>query len=469
MSRRIEIEITSLNGDVATWRAAGAKLPKGVLNSSLVPGGPVVGNVYRADVEQYMEGIEILSVMAPKTASPVDPRHERLELIPTAKSGPDVVVTYAPKGRGAARRDGADTRREGGPSRREGGPSRRESGPGRRESGPGRGESASKPRSADGREGRDGSPRPERTKRPPRTPVDREASESTPSDRPARAPRSDRPTRGTRPPRPERPAGPVAPPMTTTHRNSLLATLSPEQLPVAEQLLRGGMPSVRAAVAEQNKNATAQGRPTIDATTIDRIAEELLGKTNLALWKDRAAGAIGAGRELRLRDLRAVVTSAKTVSLDEEARAQLKELQVSLTARLEHLRTQWNSKLETAVETKNVKEALALVARPPDMSTRVTAEMAAKVIALTSEALTADTDPTLWKEIVELTVDTSVRRNVKPQGIPNDDSSKAVAVHNAGAIPELAKLLGMKVPPPPPPTRIPRRPTTRRPSTRRAS
>ena len=74
MSRRIEIEITSLNGDVATWRAAGAKLPKGVLNSSLVPGGPIVGNVYRADIEQYMEGIEILSVMAPKTASPLDPR-----------------------------------------------------------------------------------------------------------------------------------------------------------------------------------------------------------------------------------------------------------------------------------------------------------------------------------------------------------------------------------------------------------
>jgi len=104
--------------------------------------------------------------------------------------------------------------------------------------------------------------------------------------------------------------------MTTTHRNALLATLSPEQLPVAEQLLRGGMPAVRAAVAEQNKNATAQGRTTIDPVTIDRIAEDLLGRTTLALWKDRAAGAAGAGRELRLRDLRAVVTSAKTVSLD---------------------------------------------------------------------------------------------------------------------------------------------------------
>jgi hypothetical protein len=461
MSRRIEIEITSLNGDVATWRAAGAKLPKGVLNSSLVPGGPVVGNVYRADVEQYMEGIEILSVMAPKTASPVDPRNERIELIPSAKQGPDVVVTYAPKGRGAPRREGADGRREGGPSRREGGPGRRESGPGRRENGPGR---------AEGAPSRDGSaPRPERAKRPSRGPVDKDRSTTGDAERPARGPRPERPARSARPPRPERPVGPAQPPMTTTHRNALLATLSPEQLPVAEQLLRGGMPSVRAAVAEQNKNATAQGRPTIDATTIDRIAEELLGKTTVALWKDRAAGAIGAGRELRLRDLRAVVTSAKTVSLDEEARAQLKELQVALTARLEHLRTQWTEKLEAAVASGNVKEALTLVARPPDMSTRVSAEMAHKVVTLTSEALTAEQDPTLWKEIVALTVDTSIRRNVKPLGIPDDESCKAVAIHNAGAIPELAKLLGMKVPPPPPPTRLPRRPTTRRPPTRRAS
>ncbi len=132
MSRRIEIEITSLSGEVATWRAAGAKLPKGVLNAALVPGGAVVGNVYRADVEQYMEGMEVLSVMAPKTASPLDPHHERIERIPSAKQGPDVVVTYAPKGRGGSRREGGrdgdrDTRspsREGGPGRRDGSASR---------------------------------------------------------------------------------------------------------------------------------------------------------------------------------------------------------------------------------------------------------------------------------------------------------------------------------------------------------
>jgi hypothetical protein len=238
--------------------------------------------------------------------------------------------------------------------------------------------------------------------------------------------------------------------------------LSPEQLPVAEQLLRGGMPAVRAAVELQNKNASSQGRPTVDPTTIDRIAEDLLKTTNLALWKDRAGGAIGAGRELRLRDLRAVVTSAKTVSLDDEARTQLRELQGALTARVEHLRTQWNEKLEAAITSKNVKEALGLVARPPDVSTRVSADAAGRVVALVSETLSAELDPKVWNEIVELTADTSIRRNVKPLGIPSDESSRSVAVHNAGAIPELAKLLGMKVPPPPPPTRIVRRPPTRR-------
>ena len=480
MSRRIDIEITSLNGDVATWRAAGAKLPKGVLNVSLVDGGPVVGNVYRADVEQYMEGIEVLSIMAPKTASPLDPRHERLELIPSTKQGPDVIVTYAPKGRGA-RRDGDRHEGEGrrdSPKRSSSRPSstERPAGAGRHDR-PARGDTSertARPERTPRGEGAERTARPERTSRPPRGPRSENADDVTRAEgtdrgpHPERGPRPERSARPTssgrpsRPGRPERPSGPVAPPMTTTYRNGLLATLSPEQLPVAEQLLRGGMPAVRAAVTEQNKNATAQGRTTVDPVTIDRIAEELLGRTTLALWKDRAAGAIGAGRELRLRDLRAVVTSAKTVSLDEEARAQQKELQGALTLRLETLRTQWTEKLDAAVASKNVPEALRLVASPPDMSTRVSAEMATKVVGLTSEALTAEQDVVRWKEIVNLAVETSIRRNVKPQGIPADESCKMLAIKSAGAIPEFAKLLGMRVPPPPPPTRAVRRPATRR-------
>ena len=117
MSRRLDIEITSLNGETATWRAAGAKLPKGVLDVALVPGGAVVGGVYRADIEQYMEGIEVLSVTAPRAASPLDPRNERLEIIPAVAKGPDVIVTYAPKGRGPRRDGDRDTARRDGPRR----------------------------------------------------------------------------------------------------------------------------------------------------------------------------------------------------------------------------------------------------------------------------------------------------------------------------------------------------------------
>jgi DNA-binding transcriptional ArsR family regulator len=240
-----------------------------------------------------------------------------------------------------------------------------------------------------------------------------------------------------------------------------LATLSPEQLPVAEQLLRGGLPAVRKAVAEQNENATTQGRPTVNAETIDRIAEELLGRANLAHWKDRAGGALTAGKELRLGDLRAVVTSARTIIPDDEAKAQLKELRAALTVRVDALKVEWAAKLDKAVEEGNAAEALRLTARTPDSSSQLTSEMAAKVGSLASTTLTTDASPASWREVVMAAVDSPIRRLVKPTGIPDDDECRALALRSAGALPEFAKLLGMKVPPPPP-LKSPRRPPTGR-------
>ncbi len=405
MSRRIEIEITSVTGEIATWRAAGAKLPKGSLNASIVPGGPQIGQVYRAEIEQFMDDIEILSVTTPKTASPLDPRNERISMVEKKSDGPDVTVTYAPKGRGGSRRDGDER----------------------------------KPR----REGDDRKPRKDGERKPRR---EGSASES----RPDRGPRREGENR---PPRGPRTGSLLVAPVATTHRNAMLATLTAEQIPVAEQLLRGGIAAVRSAIAEQNKTLVAQSRPTIEPTLIERMAEDLVGRTTLAFWKDRAAGAVGAGKELKLRDLRAVVTSAKTVTHDDESRAMLKELQTSLSDRIEHMRKVWNEKLASALAANNLKEALTLISRPPDSSTRVSSEDAAKIVSAVSEALSSAQDPTLWNELVTLTVETSIRRQVKPTGIPASESSKNIAMKNAGAIPELAKLLGMAVPPPPPPSR----------------
>jgi len=69
MSRHIDIELTSQTGDGSwTWRAAGAKQPKGTVEAALVPPGEAVGAVLRAEVEIGLEGIEILSLAAAKPA-----------------------------------------------------------------------------------------------------------------------------------------------------------------------------------------------------------------------------------------------------------------------------------------------------------------------------------------------------------------------------------------------------------------
>jgi len=425
MSRRIEIEITSINGEVATWRAAGAKLPKGSLATSLLPSGTTAGAEFRADVEQNMEGVEVLAVLPVKTASPLDLRGERIAIAPKAHTGPDIQVTYAAKG-GKGRRDGDGPRgrRDGdGPRpRREGDDSRP-----RRDDKGSRGPRAGGPAGEGGDKG----------------------------GRPARPRTNDR-----RGPRPERPVGP---PMLTVHRNAFLATLNPEQLPVAEQLLRGGLPAVRTAVAEQNKTATAQGRTTVNADAIDRIATDLLGKANLAMWKDRAAGAQSAGRDVRLRDLRPVVTSAKTVNLDDEARTMLKDLQAQLTAQIDVLSTEWLAKIAAAIESKNALEALTLAARPPEFRMQVASESAVAIAALASESLNENVAPAQWIALVQAAVASPMHRTIKPTGIPADETCRNEAIKVAGAVPELAKLLGMRVPPPPPRTVTPRRP---RPATR---
>ena len=385
MSRRIEIEITSIGSESATWRAAGAKLPKGALPLSLLPSGAKTGDVYRADADQTMEGVEIVALLPQKTASP---RKETIALIPQKKQAEDVTVTYAPKG-GRGRRDGDGERRGGGP----------------------RGDR--KPRERTG------------------------GSES----------RGPREARGARR---ERPARPVGPPVLTTHRNAFLATLTPEQLPVAEQLLRGGLPAVRTAVAEQNKTAAAQGRPTVNAEAIDRIANDLLGKANLASWKDRAGGAQSAGKELRLRDLRAVVTSAKTVILDDEARTMLTDLKTQLTNKVEHLTNEWNTKIASALEAKDALLAVTLASRPPEFRLQVASTTAAAIATLVSETLTESLDGAAWVALVQAAAASPMHRSIKPTGIPADDAVRAEAIKVAGNIPEIAKMLGMKVPPPPP-------------------
>ena len=51
MSRRIEIELTSSREDGSwTWRAAGAREPRGTLESGILPASAKVGDVLRVEI-----------------------------------------------------------------------------------------------------------------------------------------------------------------------------------------------------------------------------------------------------------------------------------------------------------------------------------------------------------------------------------------------------------------------------------
>src|SRR5271157_2267238 len=410
MSRRIDIELTSQTGDGSwTWRAAGARQPKGTVEAALVPPGETVGAVLRAEVEVGLEGIEVLSLAAAKPGRSPEKTEGRIEVKGTPKRTPDVSVIFAP-GSGKRRRDDDGER--------------------------GRGERRGGRLGAGAGAGAEGGPRDGRGERP------RGGSGSGP-----RRPGGRRPSEGDgRPARGERPVAPTS----TVHRNAMLAALRPEQIPVAEQLLRGGLQAVRQAIETQNASSKAAGKPPVASDALLAMADELLPTVRLADWKDRATVAQTAGKEYRLRELRAVVAASRTVTLDEEGRALAKALQESLDQRTTALREEWLARITNALNDGRVQQAVEASIRPPEPGTRCPAELAVRLAAAAGEAMTSDLAPEEWMRLLDAVVASPVRRTVKPTGIPNDEVAKQAARNAAGAVPALAKLLGLRIPPPPP-------------------
>jgi hypothetical protein len=411
MSRRIDVELTSQLGDGSwTWRAAGARQPKGTVEAALVPAGEAVGAVLRADVEIGLEGIEVLSLSSAKPARSPEKTDGRIEVKGTPKRAPDVSVILAP-GSNKRRRDHDDDGERG--DRRGGG----RGGP--RSGGP------------DGESRRDerGGDRPPRGAGGPRRPGARRPGEG-----------DGRPARG------ERPVAPTS----TVYRNAMLAALRPEQIPVAEQLLRGGIQAVRQAIEAQNTSNKAAGKPPVAADALLAMADELLPAVRLADWKDRASVAQTSGKDYRLRELRTVVAASRTVNLDEEGRALAKALQESLDQRTTALREEWLARMTNALNDGRVQQAVEASIRPPEPGTRCPAELAVRLAAAAGEAMTADLAPEDWMRLLDAVVASPVRRTVKPTGIPDDEVAKQAARNAAGAVPALAKLLGLRIPPPPP-------------------
>ncbi|MDQ6614130.1 MAG: hypothetical protein M3083_05130, partial [Actinomycetota bacterium] len=239
-----------------------------------------------------------------------------------------------------------------------------------------------------------------------------------------------------------------------THRTALLQSLPPEHQPIAEQVVRGGIPAVRTAIHLEGEKAAAEGRPAPNADALLGIAEELLPRVKAAEWRDRAEAAAKLADELPLRDLRSILEGA-SAGRDEESRNLAASLRETLERRAEALRSGWVEEIQTNLAETRVVRALRLSARPPDATTKLPADLAAQLTEAAGMAMSSNTPSERWAAMLEAVAASPVRRQVRPAGLPADATEPLLqaARQQSGRIPALAPMLGISMPPPPGPIR----------------
>ena len=233
----------------------------------------------------------------------------------------------------------------------------------------------------------------------------------------------------------------------------MLESLPPEQRPIAEQVLRGGIPAVRTALHLEREKASAEGRPAPNTDQLIAMAEELLPRLKSAEWRDRAEAAAKDADSISLRDLRSVVAGSD-VARDDETRALAATLRESLEKRVAGLHEQWVQEIVKHLDENRVVRALRLSARPPEPLARLEADLSQRLSDATSQAMAPDTPPDRWLALLDAGAASPIRRSIRPVGLPADPDPevKKAAYQQSGRIPALAAMLGVSIPPPPTPS-----------------
>ena len=416
MPRRIDIELTSALGDGSwTWRAAGAKQPKGVLDGSILPSGAAIGDELKVEIEQEIDGITVLNVVQGRDKPA---RDDVIELLPVEREFQPVVETRARRERGERRprRDG--DRRPRRDDRDGAGRDGRRSERGDR--GDTRGGGADRGGEADG----GGERRRDRRR-------DRRGPSFTP---PPEVPQRPKPKR-------LKPG--------KAHRSTILNELPEEQRAIAELALQG-MGAVRSRLKEENQRAVAEGRPPMPEATVLKMAEELLPRLRVAEWLDRAEAAQRQLEHLDLRDLRSVVATAgdPMVARDESTRALAVELQGALASKQEQELHLWFADVDAALAVGRVIRALRLSSQPPKAGVPFPSDIAQRLIDSTNAALAPMDGPDRWSAILEAAAFSPVRTMIRPARKPDvvSDELAAVVRRLAPALPLVAELFEIEVP-----------------------
>ena len=404
MSRRLDIELTSNRQDGTwTWRAAGAKSPKGVVNGSLLSADAKTGDVLKVEADFDIDGISVLSVVQMREKGQ---RGNLLEMLASEKTFTPVTQKLADKPK----------------SDRKGG------------------------RDAKGK--RDGDSRPAR---PPRDPnASRRPASTRPDGTTGRPARPSRPHFTAPPEMPKRPTAKRLKPK-HVHRTAVLETLPVEQRGVAERALEGGIKAVRDAVKIQNDQLRKDGKPEVPSDGLISMAQNLLPKLRVADWLDKAEAAKSDLATLDLRDLRSVVVASEDpmVMRDETTRALAAELKTALKERQDAAQTLWLSDINDALKVGRTVRALKMTSEPPKAGQPFPSELGAKLAQAATAGLTTETAPDRWIALLEALAFSPIRGQVKLTTLPQQPSEALLATVKrlSSLLPQIASLFGVEVSP----------------------
>ncbi len=199
-----------------------------------------------------------------------------------------------------------------------------------------------------------------------------------------------------------------------SHRKDWLNSLPEEHKPVAEQLIKGGMPAVRSGLEAADKSGEGQ--------ELIKLAETLLPDFRLAEWKDRADAAIDNVEKVRLADLRAVLAAADGISRHREIEATIEELRQKLHERLAREHSEWLADIHTLIEEGRLVRALNLSSHPPKAGMPLPEDLAAELVSGVNSALTSDISNKRWEIFISALSRSPVAQRVEPVGLPKNPS-----------------------------------------------
>ena len=468
MPRRLEIELTSRRDDGTwTWRAAGARQPKGEVSGDLVPDAAAVGLVLKAEVDGGLDGLEITALTAPRSRAEPE---GRLELIGGGAAPPVTTKLVSRSGRRSRPDRGFSDDDERGPGGRQRG---RDQGEGRKDRDRrDRSERGSRRRDRDSDGDHRGGPgrKPHRDRDDRGRRDERGSGSGRDGEKDGRRERRSSEQRSSKGPRSKEGRRPAKAPRTRTpglkakrvHRQAALEALPDEQRPLAREVLKGGIPGVRRSIERMNSKAAQADLPQIKSEPVLALAEQLLPVLKAAEWHDRADAALAGISKIDLRDIRSVIAAADRAARDDETRALAESLRAGLIQRLEVDHRKWLDELAATIGEGRTVRALRISSRPVKPGSPLPPDMAERLASMAAADLNPTANQQRWATVVDSVAVSPVRTQVTPAGIPERPTDDLLAAIRklADRVPQIAALFGIQSepatqsrlrPPPPPP------------------